>query len=129
VAIPTKEEADHLVEMGAARWPDNDEPTREDDTPPSELPEDFPARDELVQAGILTLDQVAEVKDLTEIEGIGKATAEKVTAAHAELTASEPSENEGEEGDGNEDQDGEEGNDEEEDRVEPGEPGMDAIEA
>lgn len=42
------------------------------DTP--ELPEDFPGRDELMAAGLVTVEQVAATEDLTTVPGIGNAT-------------------------------------------------------
>lgn len=50
-------------------------------TPPGGIPQDFPGRDELVAAGHTTLNSVREIEDLTEIDGIGKVTAEKIRKA------------------------------------------------
>ena len=38
----------------------------------SDLPEDFPGRAKLIQSGISLLEDVKKIKDLTEINGIGK---------------------------------------------------------
>jgi hypothetical protein len=47
-------------------------------TNPDALPLDLPGRDALLKAGIKTIDEIKAIGDLTEIEGIGKATAEKI---------------------------------------------------
>lgn len=47
----------------------------------SVLPDDFPARDALILAGLMTVEDVAAHNDLTTLEGIGKATATKIRAA------------------------------------------------
>ena len=57
-----------------------------DQTPPTgtrrgPLPDDFPGRAALAEAGVNTYGQLRRVSDLTAIPGIGKATAEKITAA------------------------------------------------
>lgn len=45
------------------------------------LPDDFPARSKLADAGIETLEAVEAVEDLTEITGIGDATAGEIREA------------------------------------------------
>lgn len=45
---------------------------------PAGLPEDFPAREELLHAGVDSLEAVAAVEDLTAIPGIGPAKAKRV---------------------------------------------------
>lgn len=42
------------------------------------LPEDFPARGELVRAGVRSVEDLAAVEDLTDIPGIGPAKAKRV---------------------------------------------------
>lgn len=42
------------------------------------LPDDLPAREELLATGITTLDEVASHPDLTQVDGIGRATAAKI---------------------------------------------------
>jgi predicted flap endonuclease-1-like 5' DNA nuclease len=42
------------------------------------LPEDLPGREAFIAAGIETLDEIKELDDLTELKGIGEATAEEV---------------------------------------------------
>lgn len=43
-----------------------------------ELPADIPGHDELVAANLTTIEAVAAHEDLTEIDGIGKATAARI---------------------------------------------------
>lgn len=52
----------------------------DDSSPESDLPQDFPARDKLIAAGVTSLEMVAGLKheDLTGISGIKDATAEKI---------------------------------------------------
>lgn len=45
------------------------------------LPEDFPFQQLLAEAAVYTYSDVREVKDLTEIKGIGPASAKKILAA------------------------------------------------
>jgi len=45
------------------------------------LPDDFPGRAALKEAGITKFGQILKVKDLTKIDGIGPATADKIKAA------------------------------------------------
>lgn len=49
-----------------------------------DLPDDFPAINELRAAGLRTIDDVRNYEDLTQINGIGKATAGKINAIIAE---------------------------------------------
>lgn len=48
------------------------------------LPEDFPGHAALAAAGVDTYGKLRKVSDLTEIEGIGPATAEKIQEALGE---------------------------------------------
>lgn len=41
---------------------------------PIDLPEDFPGRDALIAQGVKSLAEAKEIKDFTEIKGIGKST-------------------------------------------------------
>lgn len=50
----------------------------ETDNSISDLPEDFPAREFLIEADILNIEAVKEIEDLTSIKGIGKATKEQI---------------------------------------------------
>ncbi|HEV8655638.1 MAG TPA: helix-hairpin-helix domain-containing protein [Candidatus Limnocylindria bacterium] len=45
------------------------------------LPDDFPGRDKLADAGIRTYAQLRDAGDVTEIPGIGEATAKKIADA------------------------------------------------
>lgn len=49
------------------------------------LPADIPGREALIVAGFDSLDAVKECTELTEIKGIGKATAENIVAYLAAL--------------------------------------------
>ena len=111
VVIPTKQEAQKLVDQGAAAWPADAPRAAPEETkdPVSDLPEGFPFRAELAAAGVTSMDELLEVEDLTNLDGIGNARAEQISKALDEL-----------------DQDGEEG-DEEEDVPAPGEPGIDGV--
>lgn len=51
------------------------------------LPADMPGREALIIAGFDSLDAVKECTELTEIKGIGKATAENIVAYIAALDA------------------------------------------
>lgn len=75
VAIGDPSEAERLVERGDATWPPDTAPP--DAQPVAALPADIPGRAAFEDAG-LTLDEVAELEDPTEIEGIGPATAAKL---------------------------------------------------
>lgn len=46
----------------------------EPEAPVSDLPEDFPGRDALIEHGLTTLAEARQIKDFTEIKGIGKST-------------------------------------------------------
>lgn len=46
--------------------------------PESDLPEDFPGRDDLITAGITTIMAVKAENDITKVKGIGDATAEDI---------------------------------------------------
>jgi hypothetical protein len=65
--------------------------TRPDPSPPEvepdDLPADFPGRDDLVRAGVTTLTELAAVESLTDIPGIGPATARRIIAARGALGA------------------------------------------
>jgi len=55
-----------------------------EDTPvPTPLPDEFPGRDALVKAGIITMDAVADMTEpeLLAVPGIGLATAKKILLA------------------------------------------------
>lgn len=57
------------------------------ETQGTELPEQFPGRDELVGAGVLTIEAVVEkLESIEDIDGIGPATAKDIAAALDELT-------------------------------------------
>lgn len=60
--------------------------TKQTDPAPGELPEDFPARDLLIESGIDTIAKVLQGEDLTKIKGIGNKTAEDIIAAASALT-------------------------------------------
>lgn len=138
VTVPSKQEADYLVALGAARWPEVSRPA-EAAIEASEFPEDFPGRAPLIAAGITTFAQLEAVEDLTAVSGIGKATAERISAALAARAgaktdgASEKEEagaatDEGEANAGGEnDADGEDEDDPP--PTQAGEPGISAIEA
>lgn len=65
--------AKELIETGHVT------PNMEEQKPVSKLPEDFPCRDILAKQGILTIESVAEMKEvLTDINGIGEASANKI---------------------------------------------------
>ena len=61
-------------------------PTANDGATP--LPEDFPAREALMGAGLDTLEKVAAEADLTRINGIGQATAGQIAEALASIAPS-----------------------------------------
>lgn len=48
-----------------------------------DLPDDFPGHAALTAAGITTYGELRDVEDLTDISGIGEATAEKIKVALA----------------------------------------------
>lgn len=63
--------------------------TRWSEAPASNLPEGFPGRDDLAKAGLVDIETVSAVEDLTALDGIGKATAAKITEALASMQAPE----------------------------------------
>jgi len=63
--------ATQLMEDGFAA------PVEEEDT--NQLPEDLPAFQSIFDFGIKTLDDLKKIVDFTEIPGVGKATAQKIT--------------------------------------------------
>lgn len=77
--VDTLEEAESLVERGAARWPDESDPERfeeeEEEDEETELPEDIPARLELLAAGFESLEAVGAISDFSAIQGIGASKA------------------------------------------------------
>lgn len=46
--------------------------------PAGDLPDDLPGREALVAAGLVTIESLGDVEDLTAIQGIGKATAARI---------------------------------------------------
>lgn len=56
----------HFVASGFAHYADN------------KLPDDVPNKEALVNAGIESIEAIRQITDLTEIKGIGKASAEKI---------------------------------------------------
>lgn len=67
---------------------DGDDPADGQQDGDNELPADLPGRDALIAAGLTTVEAVlAQEDDLTQIENIGKATAEKIAVALAALEA------------------------------------------
>lgn len=85
-----------LLDLGIVLRPDQDPRLARD------LPDDFPGRDELLEAGIRGYDHLRDRLEhglpLTEIEGIGKATAEKVTARYEDYVGGDEEEDEGDDG-------------------------------
>lgn len=133
VTVPTKEEADYLVSLGAARWAKAGTDAKAANVP-SEFPEDFPGRASLLSAGITAFAELEAVEDLTAVSGIGKATAERISAALAaragaatggasgeEEKTEEAAASDGDEGEGE--------NEEDASTRQAGEPGISAIEA
>lgn len=76
-----EDSAAQLIELGAAKKAGGRGAASTASAKTGALPEDFPARDKLADAGIDTYAKVRAVEDLTEIPGIGRATAEKITEA------------------------------------------------
>lgn len=70
-----KKQADELAEAGYLMILSDD----------SMLPADIPAREALTAAGINSMEQLAGITDFTEIAGINKATAKKITLYLSEL--------------------------------------------
>lgn len=62
---------------------------------PTDLPDDFPGRDALMDAGHTTIDAVRAATDLTAITGIGKATAAAITESLAALPPAPTATNDG----------------------------------
>ena len=70
--IYSRDTAEAAVANGFARWPTDD----------TEIPADFPARAELVAAGVESLEKIpTDIRELTDLPGIGKKTAVKILAA------------------------------------------------
>ena len=64
--------AEAAVTNGFAKWPSDD----------TEIPEDFPGRAELSAAGFEVLEKIpTDVRDLTDLPGIGKKTAARILEA------------------------------------------------
>lgn len=92
-----KHAAEHAVSHGFAEYltpesttePELSFPTEipADETPPmgTPLPEDFPGRQMLVDAGLETLEAVAGHGDLLSISGVGKATRRRIARYLDEL--------------------------------------------
>lgn len=76
---------DEGAESNGEDAPTEDEEAEEEteaESAGTELPEDFPGRDKLIEAGLDTIEKVTEFKienDLTELDGIGSATADKIS--------------------------------------------------
>ena len=73
-----QEELVEEIQEEAAEPIDEPEPPKELIEPKGHLPEDFPAVGKLHDAGINTYTQLSKVDNLTELEGIGPATAKKI---------------------------------------------------
>lgn len=75
---------ENAIASGFAEWPEEDAPAEAPTSTPDPevdagaLPGDFPGRDALVEADLTTIAAVHDAGDLTEVEGIGPATARKV---------------------------------------------------
>jgi hypothetical protein len=78
---PTEEEK---AATGESAGDGDDAETSAASSKRGKLPEDFPGRVALEEAGVTTYGQVRKVKDLTELPGIGDATAAKIEEALAE---------------------------------------------
>ena len=87
VPIESEEEAQRLVDVGAAQWargqdvkegaaPDLDGGVEEEEG--GELPADIPGRAQLVAAGITSIEQLLDIPDLTSIDGVGKGIASRI---------------------------------------------------
>lgn len=68
-AVMEEKQAEELIKHGYARELGKGSKTN--------LPEDLPGRDAIAAAG-LSLDELAEISEYTDITGIGKGTAEKL---------------------------------------------------
>lgn len=64
-----------------------DEDEVETDTARDEIPADFPARKELIKAGIKTLSAVRAIADFDEIKGIGQSKETAILEAIAQIDA------------------------------------------
>lgn len=73
-------EYDRLFKAGVLAKP-NSEEARAAAIAADSIPSNFPGRDALKKAGITTFSGLAEVKDKTEIEGVGEKTAEAMDEA------------------------------------------------
>lgn len=72
---------DERVRWGVKAMPkpeDKMAPAPANKAAPAGLPEDFPGRDKLIEAGHETIEAVRQVEDLTAVDGIGKATAARI---------------------------------------------------
>ena len=87
VPIESEEEAQRLVDVGAAQWargqdvkeggaPDLDGGVEEEEG--GELPADIPGRAKLVAAGITSIEQLLDIPDLPSIDGVGKGIASRI---------------------------------------------------
>jgi len=111
VAIDNPDEARRLVESGDAEWASDVTPAATgdpqdvggggesdvDEEYSDEIPEDFPARKELLAAGIRTLTAVREIKDFDQIRGIGQAKEDAIVAYLEELDDADVEEDFGDE--------------------------------
>jgi len=66
---------------------EDDEEETDTDTDPDEIPADFPARKELIKAGIKTLSAVRAIADFDEIKGIGQRKETTILEAIAQIDA------------------------------------------
>ena len=87
VPIESEEEAQRLVDVGAAQWargedveegaaPDLDGGVEEEEG--GTLPADIPGRAKLVAAGITSIEQLLDIPDPTSIDGVGKGIASRI---------------------------------------------------
>lgn len=59
---------------------DAEEEEAGDEQPVQDLPDDLPGRERLLAAGLSTVDAVRDYEDLTDVDGIGAATADRIRA-------------------------------------------------
>ena len=86
-------DAQRLIQDGRAVALSSDQTAETPSAPPvetveSDIPDDFPSRNLLIQNGITSLDQLkdpATLETLDQIQGIGPATLEKIKVAIAGL--------------------------------------------